>query len=97
MASYNMDGYRVIEGDIATGVENSLLSKGSLKNIIYISIDNDSTDNGLIIKFDSISNDEIALHGGENLTINNVSFINCYLSNRSGESIHYRILIIGDN
>lgn len=96
MADYNLSNYKVIEGNIASGTLDRLMGKGSLLNIVYISIDNDSTTNGIVIKFDSVSNDEIPILPGENVTINNISFINAYLSNRSDATVHYRILIIGN-
>lgn len=93
----NIDGnsiYSTDEGTLTTGTTDQVVTMGSVTLGQKALISNDGS-NSFIIKFNDTANNSFTIKAGEVYRHSLFDFSNIYLSNSSGSSIAYRIMIQG--
>ena len=102
MAEYISERVREIDGDtydrwsgtITTGTTNRLtfsnVSKGYSVEFVNYSTTADYT-----IKLNSTSNQPITIYRNTSKTMDDIEITNIYLSNSSGSSISYEVILVG--
>jgi hypothetical protein len=87
--------YRVYAGTIANGQQN--ISLGIDQMFTSISVTNKTSGKTLVVKLNSILNDELPVDTTylSPLDMNDIDINNVYLSNTSGSSISYLIILMG--
>ena len=93
--------YESISGTIGDGGSDISISLGDITTGYNINILNKTTDTVLIAKLNDIANDQIkAINdttlGTIGIDLTGQKFTSLYLSNSSGESINYEIVIQGE-
>jgi hypothetical protein len=91
------NNYKAIKTTILNGVTDfEILFTGIiLCSSLSITNDNSADNSELLIKINNITNDNIVLLAGDELELENIEFTKIYLSNISGITINYRIIVAG--
>jgi hypothetical protein len=98
---FKFQDYEVIAGNLADGASNTAIDFGDVTTALYVKLNNDNgaaLDMTFRIKIGSMSafGDSITLKAGEELILTEIPIAAIDVSNDSGDTIAYRILIAGN-
>jgi hypothetical protein len=89
------DSYSSAEGSIADSLTDQVISLSGVTRFTGLEIINDNSNDDLTVKLNGTGNASFTVKGGESKSINNFPITAVYLSNSSGSTINYRILVFG--